>query len=75
MRAGRHAFLTVLAKALVLTMVSSSHIHFMGLWRTHVVASPFMLGAQQALLHTASCSAPASLNIGANHINGASKSD
>lgn len=46
---------TDLAKALVLTMDSSSHIHFMALWRTQVVASPCSVGEQHALSHTASC--------------------
>ena len=54
--AGGFTLRTDLAKALVLTIDSSSHIHLMGLWRTHVVASPFCVGAQHAFCHTASCS-------------------
>ena len=46
---------TDLAKALVLTIDSSWHIHLMALCRTHVVASPCIVGEQHALSHTASC--------------------
>ena len=55
---------TDLAKAVVLTMDSSSHIHLMALWRRQVVASPVCVGAQHALSHTASCrGTPAMIHV------------
>ncbi len=51
----RHALGTVAEYEVVLTNALGRQAHLRALARTQLKASPLLLGAQQALVHTASC--------------------